>query len=78
MPYCTRNGVKTYYEISGEGFPLVLVHANPFDRRMFMYQVAHFSTFLRVINMDLRAYGYSDKPATPTTMTELGEDPRHG
>jgi hypothetical protein len=44
MPYCTRNGVKTYYEISGEGFPLVLVHANPFDRRMFMYQVAHFST----------------------------------
>ena len=65
MPYSTRNGVKSYYEVSGEGFPLVLMHANPFDRRMFLYQVAHFSTFMKVINIDLRAYGYSDKPATP-------------
>jgi len=74
MPYSTRNGVKSYYEVSGEGFPLVLMHANPFDRRMFLYQVAHFSTFMKVINIDLRAYGYSDKPATPVTMTELCED----
>jgi pimeloyl-ACP methyl ester carboxylesterase len=66
--------VKSYYEVSGEGFPLVLMHANPFDRRMFLYQVAHFSTFMKVINIDLRAYGYSDKPATPVTMTELCED----
>lgn len=74
MPYSFRNGVKTYYEISGEGFPLVLVHANPFDRRMFIYQVAHFSTFFKVINIDLRGYGYSDKPATPISMTDLCED----
>lgn len=74
MPYCARNGVKTYYEISGEGYPLVLVHANPFDRRMFLYQVAHFSTYFKVINIDLRGYGYSDKPAVPITMTDLCED----
>jgi len=74
MSYSNRNGVKTYYEVSGEGYPLVLMHANPFDRRMFLYQVAHFSTFMKVINLDLRAYGYSDKPATPVTMTDLCED----
>ena len=74
MPYASRNNVKTYYEVSGEGFPLVLLHANPFDRRMFMYQVAHFSTFFKVINIDLRGYGYSDKPAIPTTMTDLCDD----
>ena len=74
MPYSSRNGIKTYYEVSGEGYPLVLVHANPFDRRLWMYQVAHFSTFLKIINIDLRGYGYSDKPDKPTTMTELGED----
>lgn len=74
MPYSTRNGVKSYYEVSGEGYPLVLMHANPFDRRMFLYQVAHFSTFMKVINIDLRAYGYSDKPAAPVTMTDLCED----
>jgi pimeloyl-ACP methyl ester carboxylesterase len=74
MPYSTRNGVKTYYELSGEGFPLVLMHANPFDRRMFIYQVAHFSTYFRVINIDLRGYGYSDKPATTVTMADLCDD----
>jgi pimeloyl-ACP methyl ester carboxylesterase len=74
MPYSSRNNVKTYYEVSGEGFPLVLVHANPFDRRMFIYQVAHFSTLFKVINIDLRGYGYSDKPAIPITMTDLCDD----
>ena len=68
MPYSTRNDAKTYYEVSGEGYPLVLMHANPFDRRMFLYQTAHFSTHFKVINIDLRGYGYSDKPATPITM----------
>ena len=29
---------------------------------------------MKVINDDLRAYGYSDKPATPVTMTDLCED----
>jgi 3-oxoadipate enol-lactonase len=74
MPYSIRNDVRTYYEVAGEGYPLVLMHANPFDRRMFLYQVAHFSTYFRVINIDLRAYGYSDKPATPITTTDLCED----
>ena len=74
MSHSTRAGVKTHYEVSGEGYPFVLMHANPFDRRMFLYQTAHFSTHFRTINIDLRGYGYSDKPATPITMTELCED----
>jgi 3-oxoadipate enol-lactonase len=74
MPYSTRNGVKTYYEVSGEGLPFVLMHANPFDRRMLLYQAAHFSTYFKVINIDLRGYGYSDKPALPITVSDLCED----
>ena len=74
MPYSEWSGVKTHYEVSGEGYPLVLVHANPFDRRMFLYQVAHFSTFVKVINIDLRGYGYSDKPARSISMTDLCSD----
>ena len=33
VPYCTVNGVRIHYDVSGEGFPLVLVHANPFNSR---------------------------------------------
>lgn len=74
MSYNIENGVKTYYEVSGEGYPFVFMHANPFDRRMFLYQAAHFSSYFKVINIDLRGYGYSDKPDSPITMTDLCED----
>ena len=74
MSTCSVNGIKISYEVSGEGFPLVLIHANPFDRRLWIYQVAHFSTFFKVINIDLRGYGYSDKPASATSIVEMGED----
>lgn len=74
VPYCTVNGVRIHYDVSGEGFPLVLVHANPFDRRLWMYQAAHFSTRFKVINVDIRGYGYSDKPETPTSMAEMSEE----
>jgi 3-oxoadipate enol-lactonase len=74
MPYSASKDVKIYYEVSGEGFPLIMVHANPFDRSMFIYQVAHLSTFFKVVNIDLRGYGYSDKPVVPVTMTDLCDD----
>ncbi len=74
MPYCFVNRIKVHYEVSGEGYSLVLIHANPFDRRLWMYQVAHFSTFFKVINIDLRGYGYSEKPAITTSIAEMGED----
>jgi len=60
--------------VYGEGYPLILMHANPFDRRMFLYQTAHFSTYFKVINIDLRGYGYSDKPAMPISMNDICED----
>jgi hypothetical protein len=34
MPYCSVNGIRIYYEVSGEGFPLLLIHANPFYHRL--------------------------------------------
>lgn len=74
VPYCDVNGVSIHYDLSGEGFALVLLHANPFDRRLLMYQAAHFSTWFRVINVDLRGYGYSEKPAAPTSIVAMSEE----
>ena len=33
MPFAVHNGLRIHYEVHGEGPPMVLVHANPFDRR---------------------------------------------
>ncbi len=74
MPYNTANGIKIYYEVSGEGFPFVMVHANPFDHNLWMYQIAHFSTFFKVIAVDIRGYGRSDKPTAPFTLRDMADD----
>src|ERR687888_352764 len=74
MLYSTTNGVRMYYEVSGEGFPFVMVHANPFDHNLWMYQIAHFSTYFKVIAVDIRGYGRSGKPATPFTLKDMAED----
>ena len=74
MPYSTRNGLNIHYEVHGEGPPLVLVHANPFDRRLWTYQVSRFSPFYRVIAVDLRGYGLSDKPDAPFTLRDMADD----
>ncbi len=68
MPFSENKGVKVYYEVSGQGFPLVFVHANPFDRRLWMYQVARFSQRFTTINVDIRGYGFSDKPRRPSRL----------
>lgn len=74
MPYSTRNGLRIHYDVHGEGPPMVLVHANPFDRRLWTYQVSRFSPFYRVIAVDLRGYGLSDKPDAPFTLRDMAND----
>jgi 3-oxoadipate enol-lactonase len=74
MSYSTTHGLRIYYEVSGEGFPFVMVHANPFDHNLWMYQIAHFSTYFKVIALDIRGYGRSDKPATPFSLQDMADD----
>ncbi|HXF74463.1 MAG TPA: alpha/beta hydrolase [Methylomirabilota bacterium] len=74
MPYSITNGVRIYYEVAGEGFPFVLVHANPFDHNLWIYQIAHFSTYFKIIAIDLRGYGRSDKPTAPFTLKDMADD----
>jgi pimeloyl-ACP methyl ester carboxylesterase len=60
------------YEVKGteaSRVPLVLIHGHPFDRTMWVPQIAAFSPARRVIAPDLRGYGAS--PVVPGT-TPLG------
>ncbi|MDX1992935.1 MAG: alpha/beta hydrolase [bacterium] len=53
------NGAQIHYDITGEGQPLVLVHAGIADRRQWDEQVAAFAQHYRVIRYDARGYGQS-------------------
>lgn len=74
MPFSKNNGVSIWYEVSGEGPPLILIHANPFDNQMWMYQVAHFSAKFKVISVDLRGYGRSVKMTEEFTLEDMAND----
>jgi 2-hydroxy-6-oxonona-2,4-dienedioate hydrolase len=51
------NGALLYYEVAGQGEPLVLVHAGIADSRMWDEQVETFARRYRVIRYDLRGFG---------------------
>jgi pimeloyl-ACP methyl ester carboxylesterase len=54
------NGARIYYEVAGEGEPLVLVHAGIADSRMWEGQFAAFAERYRVIRYDMRGFGKTE------------------
>jgi 3-oxoadipate enol-lactonase len=52
-----------FYEVSGSGEPVVLVHAFSVDRRMWAPQVSALEGRFRVVRYDLRGHGRSVAPA---------------
>ncbi len=59
------NGTKLYYEVLGEGHPLVLLHGGYMDRRMWDDQFAVFAGHNKVIRYDIRGFGRTEMPQVP-------------
>ena len=57
--YAAINDAKLYYEITGDGPPLVLVHAGIADLRLWDEQVEAFAQHFKVVRYDQRGYGKS-------------------
>ncbi|GAC1344419.1 MAG: alpha/beta hydrolase [Ktedonobacteraceae bacterium] len=57
--FAELNGTKLYYEVAGEGHPLVLLHGGLVDRRLWDEQFGVFAQHYRVIRYDMRGYGDS-------------------
>jgi pimeloyl-ACP methyl ester carboxylesterase len=63
--FVETNGTKLYYEMMGEGHPLVLIHGGYIDRRMWDDQLAVFAQHYQVIRYDVRGFGKSELPQVP-------------
>ncbi len=55
---------RLYYEVAGEGPPLVMIHAGFLDSRMWDDQFILFSHNFRAIRYDVRGFGKSDVART--------------
>ncbi|HZU68136.1 MAG TPA: alpha/beta hydrolase [Ktedonobacteraceae bacterium] len=56
-------GAPLYYAVTGQGQPLLLIHAGIADSRMWDEQVPVFAPQYQVIRYDLRGFGKSQFPA---------------
>ena len=75
MPHLDRDGVRLYYEEAGSGSPpLVLIHGWTCDHTFLQPQFEHFRRSHRVISLDLRGHGRSDKPEQVYSMSAFADD----
>jgi 3-oxoadipate enol-lactonase len=74
MPYQQVNDVSLYYEISGEGEPVVLLHGLGSSCRDWERQVPVFAQQYRVIVCDVRGHGRSGKPPGPYSVPQFTTD----
>ena len=75
MKTLARDGVRIAFEEDGTGgAPIVFVHGWCCDHRYFAPQYAHFSTRHRVVALDQRGFGASDKPQQKYTVEGFADD----
>ena len=70
MPKALINGVSLYYEVHGEGLPLVWSHEFAGDYRSWAPQVRFFSRRYRLVTYNARGYPPSDVPTDADAYTQ--------
>ncbi len=70
----TSDGARLYYEVQGEGEPMVLIHGYPLNSGLFRDNVAALSAEYQVITVDLRGYGRSETPSSEGSIATYASD----
>jgi 3-oxoadipate enol-lactonase len=70
------NGIDLYYEVHGNGEPLLLIMGLGANTSSWFSQIAAFSREYQVIAFDNRGAGRSDKPNEAYSMGQLADDAR--
>jgi pimeloyl-ACP methyl ester carboxylesterase len=72
----TINGVNIDYRESGDGPPVIFIHAFPLNQTMWDDQIAALKNHCRAITIDLRGFGNSDVTDAPCSMDQMAADVR--
>ena len=74
MPTVQANGIDVYYEVQGEGEPMVLIPYLAADQACYAFQVADYAKQFTCFTVDLRGAGLSGKPEGTYTTELLADD----
>src|SRR6185369_15104954 len=72
--YVQANGLKYYYEISGKGEPLLLLHGGLGSTDMFKPIMPAFTEHRQVIAIDLQGHGRTELGTRKIDLEDLGDD----
>lgn len=70
----TSDGSHIYYEISGKGYPLFLLHGNGGSSNYFSQQIPEFSQHFIVFNIDSRGHGKSTNNSPFLSFEQMADD----
>lgn len=65
MPRAGVNGIDLYYQVYGQGYPLVFLHGFTFTVDMWQPQIPLLSQGYKVVVYDARGHGQSESPSSP-------------
>lgn len=74
MPYFKHEGIRLYYEIAGQGPPLLLINGLAADTRQWEPLVSRLKASYRIISYDMRCAGRSDKPDLPFSIGDAADE----
>ena len=72
--YVKANGLNYYYEISGKGEPLLLLHGGLGSTDMFKPIMPAFTEHRQVIAIDLQGHGRTELGTRKISLPDLGDD----
>lgn len=72
--YISTNGIEMYYEVYGEGDPLVIIHGSGQSIKDMSHQIDGFKDRYQVIVADSRAHGKSAMAETQMTYRQMATD----
>ena len=72
--YLATRGVRLYYEVYGQGEPLLLLHGNGGSIASMGNQIPFFSLHYKVIAVDTRAHGRSKDPSDSLSFEQIVDD----
>ena len=76
MPTAHNHGVPLYYEVTGDGYPLIFIHGGGGNTMAWFQQVPHFSKHYKVITVDLRGFKNSPCPTELAHPVHFADDMR--
>lgn len=74
MPTVRVNDLTMYYEVHGEGEPLVLISGLASDHTLFRGVIPQLAARYQVVALDNRGVGQTDKPDVPYWIDMMAED----